>query len=314
MKNDRQEKAKQAMSDMWKKTTDISKKTAAEVSKGAKKVGTKIKEESIQWKKKKYNPVFPETYQSPDFKLPNIIMIRDDAERRGIDVCEGAIGWLTNDTSAEVFCLYDEAVEMSGLQFIPTADCNAMYYVDSFDRKKFIRIDHIFKRAHEERMAELKHIAYSLGAKKCTIEISEADMIANQNNKSFSTKETATIWGVTVSKGDQAEVHVSSKNNRSRKGKIVLEFEGSSTPQKPELKWFANDDNIKRLIEMRCQPGNSLKTECLELSGTTSATMSVKTACTIDVAVRKNQTHSTSTVENEAQRENSSIMIYNIEF
>lgn len=50
-----------------------------------------------------------------------MIKIVDDAERRGIDVCEGAIGWLGKVANTEIMYLYDEAVEDSGLTFVPMA-------------------------------------------------------------------------------------------------------------------------------------------------------------------------------------------------
>lgn len=170
------QKSSQAISNVIHKTTDISKKAIASVQNGAKAISEKSKNESYLRKLKKYNPLFLDTYSSESFNLPNMIMIVDDAVRRGIDVCEGSIGWISKEAGMEVMYLYDEAVELSGIQFIPTVTCDAVYYVDSFDRNKFIRTDCIFSKAHEERLAELKHIAYSLGAKSCSIEISESSV------------------------------------------------------------------------------------------------------------------------------------------
>lgn len=87
----------------------------------------KNKNEALLRKIKKYNPLFPETYMSEAFNLPNMIQIVDDAVRHGIDVCEGAIGWLNSESGMEVLHLYDEAVEMSRIQFVPNVECNAIY-------------------------------------------------------------------------------------------------------------------------------------------------------------------------------------------
>lgn len=158
---------------MVQSTVDFSKKAAADAKVGVAAMVEKTKADSYARRMKKYNPLFPDQYKSENFNLPNIIMIVDDAVRRGIDVCEGAIGWLSNESGVEVLCLYDEAVVFSGIQFVPAVTCDAFYYVDSFNRNRFVRTDGIFSKAHEERMAELKHVAYCLGAKRCTIEISE---------------------------------------------------------------------------------------------------------------------------------------------
>ena len=74
------------------------------------------------------------------------------------------------------------------------------------------------------------------------------------------------------------------QNNQRQKTqcKITAVFEGSVAPQRPSLKWFANDENIKNLIEIRCADPGRLKYEELTLSGSTSATMTNKAAAAID--------------------------------
>ena len=163
-------KSAEALSGLVQSTVDFGKKAAVGAKVGVAAMVEKSKADSYTRRMKKYNPLFPDQYKSESFNLPNIIMIVDDAVRRDIDVCEGSIGWLSKESGVEILCLYDEAITFSGIQFVPTVTCDALYYVDSFDRSKFIRTDCIFSKAHEERMAELKHIAYALGAKRCTIE------------------------------------------------------------------------------------------------------------------------------------------------
>ena len=244
--------------------------------------------------------------------LPNIIMIVDDAVRRDIDVCEGAIGWLSKESGVEVLCLYDEAVKMSGIQFVPTVTCDAIYYVDSFDRNRFIRTDCIFSKAHEERLAELKNIAYSLGAKTCSIEISEASFEVSLSKKKVNLN--GSIKNTNVSTNEKIEQSLSHENSSQRSGKIVVKFEGSDTPKRPKLKWFEHDDNIKKLIEMRCKNTNAIKSETLELSGASSATMSQKTAYAIDGAISKMGVKGASDMEKNAKSEHKSKLIFSIEF
>ena len=83
----------------------------------------------------------------------------------------------------------------------------------------------------------------------------------------------------------------------------------------PNLKWFSHDDNIKRLIDMRCGGENTIKSETLELSGSSSATMSKKTASSIDQAVDKiGGVGGNYAMEQKADRESQSKLIYIIEF
>ena len=204
-------KITEAVADFGQKTSDKGKKAIADVQAGAAAFSEKAKQDSYLRRLKKYNPLFPDVFYSSEFNVPNMIVIRDDAERRGIDVCEGAIGWLNNESGMEVLYLYDEEILSSGLKFIPSADCDAVYYVDRFDRKRFIRTDCIFKKAHEEKMAELKHIAHSLGAKSCTIDISESDIEANVTKKKKSIGAGGLFHGAKASGTESADQNTAEK-------------------------------------------------------------------------------------------------------
>lgn len=303
----------ETVKEILNKATGAGKKAVEDVQKNAKSLSEKAKNDSYMRRIKKYNPLFPEQYSSMDFHIPNMIMIRDDAERKNIDVCEGAIGWLNNDSEIEVLCLYDEAVEMSGIKFLPAPICDGVYYVDSFDKNCFIRTDYIFQKAHEERLAELKNIAYMLGAKACSIEITETvnETVVDKKKADFSTKVPVKT---SLKVSGKTEHSFSSHETNKRSGKITAKFEGSDTPKRPELKWFANDKNIQNLIEMRCTQGNSLQSETLELSGSASATMGQKTACAIDCTLSKIGAKSNYSMENQSIKENSSTLICRIKF
>ena len=304
-------KGAEALTNLAKNTVDLGKKAAADAKVGVSAMVEKSKADGYARRLKKYNPLFPEQYKDVGFNLPNIIMIVDDAVRRGIDVCEGAIGWLGKESGVEVLYLYDEAVGLSGIQFIPSATCDAIYYVDSFDRNRFIRTDCIFSKAHEERMAELKHIAYSIGAKRCVIEISESS--SDMHVQSKSVKITESFKGVSTTESAEQSIAQTGKNRRS--GHIEVEFQGNAEPQNPELKWFAHDDNIRRLIEMCCNGKNAVKSETIELSGSSSATMSQKTACAIDGAIGKmGGAKGSTSMDAQAAKEHHSKLLFYIEF
>lgn len=307
-------KIAEAVTEFGQKTSDKSKKAIADVQTGAVALAEKAKQDSYQRRLKKYNPVFPEVYQSSDFIIPRMIVIRDDSDRREIDVCQGAIGWLGREGDMDVFYLYNKDIAVAGIQFVPAPSCDSVYYADSFNPKRFIRTDCIFSKAHEERLAELKYVAYSLGAKSCSIEISEATTEVEVSKKKALIGGGSQIHGIKASSSESAEQNVSAKNAMQRSGKITAEFEGSNNPKKPKLKWFANDDNIKRLVEMRCKGNNTLKSETLFLSGTSSATMSQKSACAIDNAIGAMKMKGGSTMESQLIKETSCTLIYSIEF
>jgi hypothetical protein len=160
-------------------------------------------------------------------------------------------------------------------------------------------------------MAELKYIAYCLGAKQCAIEISESSSDMHIQSKSFKFSENVKD----LSSTESAEQSLSQSGKSQRSGHNVIVFQGNHTVQKPALKWFAHDDNIKRLIEMCCEGNRAVKTENLELSGSSSATMSQKTACAIDSAIGKlGGAKGSASMDAQAAKEHHSKLHFYVEF
>lgn len=304
-------KSAEALSGLVQGTVDLGRKAAAEVKTGVTAMVEKSKADEHARRLRRFNPLFPEQYQNDSFNIPNIIVIVDDAVRKGIDVCEGAIGWLSKESGEEVLHLYDEAIQFSGIQFIPAPICNAVYYVDHFDRGRFIQADCIFSRTLKEKVDELQHVAESVGAKRCTIDIRES-------SKSSKTKQTSADLGADT---DQAsgkatvDYEHTSKNSRNQYGHVEAEFTGLRFPKRPTLKWFAHDDSINNLIETCCSGKRRVKKLSIELSGSTSATMSQSIACAIDGVINKNfSAKGNASMKSQAKNEYQSTLLFYIEF
>ena len=162
-------------------------------------------------------------------------------------------------------------------------------------------------------MAELEHIAYCLGAKRCTIDISEADADSSQQAKSAQISSGLKFSSFTGNVSGSNSVARTGTSQRT--GRIELEFQGSDHPTLPTLKWFAHDDIIKQLIETRCESKNAIKAKTLHLSGSSSATMSQKTACAIDGVVSKaGKIGVQSSMNAQAAKEHQSTLHFYIEF
>ena len=206
--------------------------------------------------------------------------------------------------------------------------------MDHFNRKRFIKVDSIFERAHSEKLAELERIAYSLGAKSCLIEIDESNFQSLEQEKKTNINRTSSA-STQIEKTDLSnkkenkfsrEAQRKSKQENSRSGKARIYFEGSNSPTRPELKWFANDDIIKDLIEMRCSGNNSVRSRVLTLEGSTSATMSQSIAYTIDHiltleakskrlrSTASNVSKNTMSMSTKVVKESNSKLIFEIEF
>lgn len=285
------------------KASDLGKKAADGIQKGAKDLSDQTQKALYEQRMKYYNPLFRDKFFSEDFNLPNVIQIVDDAVRKDVDVCEGAIGWIKSTEGVEILYLYDEFIRESKINFVPFVKCDAVYCVDNFDRSKFINTETIFDRSMNEKMAELEHIAYSLGAKSCSIEMIES----NYEEESSKTQLSGKINKVGA--GIESGLHKTNKSYQG--GKNISYFEGERTPVEPKLKWFAYDDNIKNLIEMRCAGDRTIKSKSLIFKGSSSATMSRKNAIAIDVISKAKGGVS---MESKSIKENCTHMVLEIEF
>ena len=211
--NKKEKSGNDKLKDVFNNAWGFSKKVADNVQKEANVLYEKAKENSYERRMKKYNPVFPKQYKSKDFVVPNMIVISDDIERREIDVCEGAIGWIENSNGMEVLYLYEEAVKMRNIDFIPYPACGTSYYVDNFNKGRYIKIDSIFAKAHEERLAELERIAYELGAKSYSIEIVEENIEDNNYSRNIQSKSNIGFKSVSVSTDNSLNENIQSKKS-----------------------------------------------------------------------------------------------------
>ena len=304
-------KGAEALAGLVQNTVDAGKKLADSTKDSIASMVEKNKNDNLVKRLKKYNPLFLDEFHSEEFHIPKVIMIVDDVERRDIDVCQGAMGWRSQENKTEILWLYEKNWESTGIQFFPHASCNGVYYVDPFNPKRYIHANQIFGKAQDEKVAELKHIANALGARRCVIEIKESTEQMNTQNKkgdfgslfkgirtSSSAEETRTEQGYTRNAfSDEAE------------------FEGNPIPQRPILKWFANTESILMLIESRCNGDNTLKKNTIKITGESVSTMSYDMASSIDAAMGKmaNVKMGISMVAN-ASKENRSTLYFQIEF
>lgn len=305
-----------AVGEFFKKASLVSKKVAVNLQETANSTTERIKADNKNRRYKKYHPITAEEYKSENFNIPNVVKIVDDADTRNIDVCENSVGRLVTEKGVEILYINDEFVSACGLHFVPSPVCEAIYHVDNFDRSRFIRTDEIFGKALEEKLAELEHIAFSLGALRCSIEIVE-ESVENENRitdtqsqGAFSRKPkkkpiSGEAQGISESK---------SYSTVSSSGKITTTFSGEMKPQMPRLKWFEHNDNMKNLIEMRLSKGSSVRSKTLVLKGASSASMAQKTAVAIDSEILKMGIKSNNNIERQAQIERNSKLIFEVVF
>lgn len=298
------------------KAAEIGKKAADGTKASTQLLIVKALEENLKAQAKKYNPVFPDQYSDPDFGLSNLIMIVDDVVRKDIDVCKGAIGWKSQGKGVEVFHLYDEAIPFSGLHFIPAAICDSVYYVDAHDRSRFIRLDCYFEKMQESKLAELQHIAFSLGAKKYSVEMYDTSSEKRSTSQKASLKGGGGVGIIKRTSESSEERSVAFEKEAKRESLAFAEFSGDMKPSHPTLTWFAHDDNIKNLINMRCsgEGKNEVKKYSITLKGADFASMGASTAARIDAAIGKLGIGSDLNIQSKATEECSHMMSFQLEF
>ena len=305
-----------AVNNFLKKASLVGKKVAVNLQETAVTTSEKIKADNKSRRYKKYHPITAEEYHDDSFNIPNVIKIIDDAETRNIDVCENSIGRLVTEKDVEIFYMNDEFITACGLHFVPAPVCGAIYHVDNFDRTRFIRTDEIFGKALEEKLAELEHIAFCLGALRCSIEIIEENV--SNEDKTINAQAFGGLQRKPTKKKINVETHGDhqshSQSTVSSSGKISTTFSGNTEPKMPRLKWFEHYDNMNNLIEMRLSKGSSVRSKTLILKGASSASMAQKTAAAIDAEILKMGIKSNNNIERQAQIERNSKLIFEVVF
>lgn len=259
-----------------------------------------------------YNPLFPETYIAPDFDLPDMIVIEDEDTRKEIEVCEGSIGWLSKEAGIEILHLYKETVPYSGLSFFPTANCDAVYYVDPFDDKRYIDLSIYYDTLQKDKLTELRNIAHALGAQECRLEYQEEDKTIRRQNAKGEVK--AKEGDLKAQGAVSGEMALSASEEKKTTILFEYKFEGSDIPTVPDLAWYAHDNNLLSLINTRCSKSNPAKEWTVQIDSKLSSTMSLKRACKIDAALKKLGAIGNFSMESEATTEARRHFLYYIRF
>lgn len=291
---------------------------AAEAAKGgAQLVADKAQESSLELRKKYYNPIFPEEFFASGYDVPRLVVIADEDERKGIDVCEGAVGWLSKAGGLGILHLYGEAVADSGFDFYPMPSYGGAYYREGLNGDgRFISLDCYLDTIRAEKMTELKQIACKLGAKECRLESYEEVKRIVIGGASAKKRLTVKEKGYKAQAGDEASADVSMENQTTKRILFEQEFEGSDGPQQPELYWYAGNREIASLIESRFAEGGGNKTKSyrFEIDCSVSSVLSVDMARKVDAALDKLGAVMNFSLKGEVQNDMRTKMVYEVRF
>lgn len=316
MKNKLQESLKQ-VNIAAAKAGEKGKQLANAAKENAQKLSEKIQDDNYQKMLKKLNPIFMEDYQSEQFSMPYMIVITTDMERKDIEACKGAIGWKSTHKDMEILHLYDKDVDATGLKFVPAPTKDSFYYVDDLDRNRYIKLDSYFDTMQEAMVAELASIAFSLGAKKYSINLEEStsELTANSINAEVNVKLPFAFGK------DKQNVKQSSESgsvaNKSTNIANESIFSNGAPPEHPNLKIFKNNDFINGLIEMRLKSymnNNKMGGYSIKIKKSSYTSINKAMASNIDAAVKKINAKADFKMEQKREKIEEQLLVYQIEF
>ena len=149
------------------------------VKKGTQEIKERTDEKSWQLELKSLQPIFPTqaegavSLDDADFLMPKFIRIVErDKKRLESPVCQGSIGYGSDQKGLHVVNIFRDSIESFGLTFYPDCD-GEFYYMDPSDRDSYIALDEYFSYLKIARVNELKKIAQDLGAKHFKITYKE---------------------------------------------------------------------------------------------------------------------------------------------
>ena len=299
------------------KVSEKGKRLVDNTKDNAQKLHEKILDENQKKLLKKLNPVFWDDYNSESFRMPYMIVITTDIDRKDIELCNGAIGWKSTQKDMEILHLYDKSVSETGLKFVPAPTKDSFYYVDDLDRNRYIKLDNYFDTMQEAMVAELADIAFSLGAKSYTIDLEESASEFMSDKKKGDLKAKLPFG---IGK-DKQELKFSEDNvSKIRKSTNIANksnFSNGAPPRHPNLKIFKNNDLINGLINMRLESymnNNKMDGYSIEIKKSSYTSMNKTMANSVDAAVKKINVKADLKMEKKREKIEEQVLIYQIQF
>ncbi len=262
---------------------------------------------------KKYKPVFLDDITSESFSLPRQIRIVDYDKRKESNVCADAIGFMDCVGTTKIMTVFSDAVPKLSIHFYPNTS-PGVYTVNPCEPDLYINLTEYFSYLKKERIAELRNVARSLGAKRFCILLRDEDI--SSDNVHLSSKKDVHLFKDALGKKSFNECAQSNSTTNRVSIADELIFTEKQEPVKPKLKYYKNDINIRQLIEMRLNKDRrgELQIQHYSLQCSSSSGIDNETASNLGIALKKLNYCTVDTFVSQAYRENHSVFEYTIEF
>jgi len=276
------------------------------VKKGAQAVKASAAEKKRLFELMTLQPIFPDTLNNAEFLMPKFIRVTERDKRHAeSEVCQGSIGYASDQKGLHIINIFRDSVDMFGLTFYPDCDCE-FYYVDPSDRDRYIALDEYFSYLKVVRINELQKIAQDLGAKhfRVTYKEEQTSFTAKNSKVSFSAKSVPSV----STEHESAETKYSTVEIAAD-----MTFPGHA-PTKPQLKYMQRDPSIQNLIAMRMDKNAPLQHQKFMLKMSNSSGIKESDAVKIDAVLKGMKFTGNATVASEAKNESRRYLEYDIEF
>lgn len=284
----------------------IAETVEASIKQSAQTMRDNAKERTRLYELRTLQPIFVDSLANVDFLMPKFIRITDrDKKHAESEVCQGSIGYTSNQEGLRIVNIFRDSIESFGLMFYPDCDYE-FYYVDPSERDRYIALDEYFSYLKIARVNELQKVAQDLGAKYFKVTYKE-------EQTSFSSK------GVKASVQAKAVATATAEQKNSEKKYSTVEIAAEMSfpghfPVRPQLKYMQRDPSIQALIAMRMDKSAPLLHQKFMLKLSNSSGMKESDAVKIDAVLKGLKCSGNTTVASEAKNESRRYLEYDIEF
>jgi len=259
---------------------------------------------------KSLRPIFEEDLDSPGFAMSKMIRVAEmDKKHADSEVCNGSVGFWSEHKGFPVLNIYTDKADLFGLTYYPDRN-SEIYYVDPFDRDRYVALDGYFHYLKVARVNELQRIAQDLGAKHFRVTYKE--YLKSEYEKHHNGGLKGGQKTLKASEIAGAERSISEKQSTTIEIAAEMECLGHD-PVEPKLVYFQKDDSIKNLIRLRMSD-NTVKHQKFTLFCSQSSGIKENDAAKIDAALASMKYSLKASVTAKAQNEAKRCFEYEIDF
>ena len=277
---------------------------------GGEQLGSWLDQTKREMELKSLRPIFEEDLNSPEFAMTKMIRVaKMDKKHAESEVCKGSIGFISEQKGVTVINIYTDKADLYGLTYYPDRD-SEIYYVDPFDRDRYVALDDYFHYLKVARVNELQRIAQDLGARHFRVTYKEDMRTEVENHQKAGFK--AAQKNLKANEAAEAEHSMSEKNSSTLEIAAEMECIGHE-PVEPKLVYFQKDESIKNLIRLRMSD-NPVKHQKFSLYCSQSSGIRVNDAAKIDAALAAMKYSMKVSVTSKAMNEERRYFEYEIDF